>query len=186
MLMDEPFFNKCLTSGMLESTTNEIRLPEEKCEVFNLLTEWVYYRNVPKIDSPEKLGGAVDAWRAGDKYCMLSWQNELVDSMHVYFSDHGLQLEFVVWVLNVVEKGSVLYNLVLDQLAHGVRLPENVNRQQFLQCNAKQLDTIMEMADMSPTEIMMFAVSGKGRPSDGPCAYHVHPKGIRCCRSKDL
>jgi len=129
VLMEKsPFFQKCLTSGMIEEHTNKVILPEDSPRAFDLVAEWVYSAKLLlprpgwKYDSITMMG----AWVLADKYCIPHLQNAVIDSLAGYWSVNWMNPDHLSWAADHTDNESPLYRLALDEMAHDLHYYNNL------------------------------------------------------------
>ncbi|KAK7899723.1 Transmembrane emp24 domain-containing protein 10 [Exophiala xenobiotica] len=113
-----PFFATCLTAGMIEASSGEVRLPEDSPEAFGYFIDWVYCGKVQDIgDETDNFISAMEAWVLADKFCMPKWQDELMDQMMQYARIYVIEPAIVAWVVDKLGTESLLHQFIMDQFA---------------------------------------------------------------------
>jgi hypothetical protein len=119
-----PFFQKCLSSGMIEQQTNKVNLPEDSSRAFEFVANWLYSTSINgagKNWEECEIYLIMRAWVLADKYCMPDLQNALIDGLGYYWVRCFVHPYNLAWVAYHTHRESPLYRLVMDQLAHHLR-----------------------------------------------------------------
>ncbi|KAK7892749.1 hypothetical protein LTR67_006986 [Exophiala xenobiotica] len=126
VLMEKsPFFQKCLTSGMVEQQTNEVNLPEDSSRAFEYVVRWVYSTSIIGAEAGRERYDIITrmrAWMLADKYCMPDLQNALINELGLYWSTNWMDPELLSWVADHADCESPLYRLTLDEMAYDLQL----------------------------------------------------------------
>ncbi|KAK5216556.1 Transmembrane emp24 domain-containing protein 10 [Exophiala xenobiotica] len=199
-----PFFATCLTAGMIEASSGEVRLPEDSPEAFGYFIDWVYYGKVQDIgDDTEKVTLAMEAWVLADKFCMPEWQDQLMDQILQYVRIYVIEPAMVAWVVDKLETTSLLHQFIMDQLAWDQVHSEDVytasSEIAIRAARAEELKALLDRKDFPHAELRQSTLecarasrqaqvhNQKGQlnpPAKNPCKYHVHEQGTPCKEAK--
>jgi hypothetical protein len=123
-----PFFQACLDSGMEESTSGIVKLPEDHPAAFGIVAHWLYHGVLPwsledltgaAKDASTKLGVLVHAWYLADMLMMEALHNVLID----YLTELGNDIDWAYFamILGIGYRNSAPYKLSLAQLSSCIR-----------------------------------------------------------------
>ncbi|KAJ9604098.1 hypothetical protein H2200_011621 [Cladophialophora chaetospira] len=193
ILIQCPFFKKCLESGMREQHEKVINLPADDPEIFSIIVEWLYTNNLrPGLDPRVSPRGYI----AAEKYGIHELQNVLMDCIRAKLCDNQtLSPRWVTTVWDTTLKGSKLRDLGLDHLHYCLATrPQSYQAPSDLPDLALALEypRHMEtfMADPERGLALMFRFAEKGISKlQNPakvvgCVYHVHEDGEKCEKSR--
>lgn len=176
LMKKSPFFQKCLTSGMIEQQTNEVILPEDSSRAFEIVAAGVYSRgrNTAKAvlsgdDSDVRL--VMRAWVLADKYCMPNLQNGLIDELGSFWKRHYVHPSYLSWVADHTDDKSPLYRLVMDQMAYELKNGGDLDH-----CNFEgDLEKVLARPILSTRLLWksIHAPDDEEAPAESPQKYHV-------------
>lgn len=189
LIKASPFFKSCLTIGMAEQQNNEIELPEDSCEAFDILVGWMHDNKVSAIKNDDGVERAILAWVLADKYSMPFLQNTIIDQLGEYKpKKKRLNPEHVRFAIEEAGADSIMGCFFIDMLA-GVMVcndeedPDDLEPQWLV-----KLDNFLA-AGKVPSRLLwkikgycLYYDSGE---EYNPCEYHVHRPGRRCARPKE-
>ncbi|KAJ9603687.1 hypothetical protein H2200_011873 [Cladophialophora chaetospira] len=171
-----PFFSKCLASGMKETETNTIELPEENCRFFNAFSSWMYDGTVKKIRDNDDLDQAIREWVLAEKYLVPKWQNVLVDAMIDFWQECYLDLRYVRWARTEDNRHLLLSELIMNTFAY-----EMATGSAWYQERESEMNALVEKGLVSTVELIRFATNELWTDPNGDrCAYHSHQEGENC------
>lgn len=120
LMSKSPFFEACLSAGMVEQQKNEIVLPEDSCRGFDIVADWVY--NKTDWDTATMEGSMLRAYVLADKYGMPDLQNSLIDNLgHFWTYKTCIRPARVLWLARNAMTDCPLYRLATDQLAYEIK-----------------------------------------------------------------
>lgn len=119
-MQKSPFFEACLSSGMVEQQKNEVVLPEDSCRGFDIVADWVY--NKTEWDTATMEGSMLRAYVLADKYGMPDLQNSLINTLGQFWTyKTRIRPARVLWLARNAMTDCPLYRLATDQLAYEIK-----------------------------------------------------------------
>jgi hypothetical protein len=170
------YFRGAFNGSFSEATKGKISLADERVDVFNVVNQFVYTRQLSdKLDSDLEWEMLVRAWLFGDKYLMPSLQNRAMSVL--------------------IEKGAITLFVPTSclELIYNNTLPGSVLRKFMVDTAAYTCDTSELVDDSWPREALVDLVKVVGakkkeeigdfrlpKANKGRCYYHVHADGENC------
>jgi hypothetical protein len=183
LVKKSPFFAKCLDAGMKEEHSNEVDFPDDTCRAFDLFFVWIYSREVPQVDSHDKVLAAMDAWVLADKLVMPDWQNPLIDGIMSFWKRRTMSPEHLAWLYDNACESSLLFTLGSKQLVWDMAFEPSHYEGQWL----VELEELLAKRECSPAELICSVIREKkeemdwnNQPAAQGCTYHVHLCGKPC------
>ncbi|KAI9810842.1 MAG: hypothetical protein M1827_006049 [Pycnora praestabilis] len=164
-----PFFNSALRNIFLETTTQQVVLPEDDVETFQYFIQWVYSKELSHEDVDDTLHPQLlplyQLYAMADQFQVKSLKNAIIDYIVDVHAKRHITPEHTIWLYeNVPEKG--LRKLLVDIFAWSSdteilrAVPEESYHHTFLYDLAVKLKELKQ---------------GWSRPwVDDLCAYHDH------------
>ncbi|OAP58537.1 hypothetical protein AYL99_07627 [Fonsecaea erecta] len=181
LIKESSFFEKMFASGMIESQTHQVSLPEDQPEAFEQFVSWVYAGNDSQMKDAEPTM-IMTCWALADKFGVPSWHNWLINKLIDHWDFHGFSFDHVSWVSANANHESALCRLVIDQFVW--HLEENPNTY-FKNETSPEVSQLLSRPDF-PHAIFAFSVFSPRfggrfiRPGLDPCKYHAHKGGAVC------
>jgi hypothetical protein len=188
---------------MAETKSNTITMPEDECEEFDLVVNWLYWRRVVEIGdctAEEKvILPRLRAYALADKYCMSRLQNAIVDSLKPYWKSAVIRPEYLTWAIENLPTGCALIDMMLDVFTFDVS-NQNMGRAwredmavPITKDEFDQLFHVLANGGLSATFIDLINgwIAQEKSSATSPversgCWYHVHTDvGEKCPRSKE-
>lgn len=172
-------------SGMIEAQSNQVNLPEDDCEAFGHIVNWMYHGSTIEVkeNDAEDISIAFGCWVLAEKFGMEELQDTVISVLMEYWSRHVILLSDVGWVLENVNCTSNLCRLVMDELAWDMTKCSSDFREEG--DNLEQLESFLRREDL-PIKTLVLALCDASEedqlhgPGYGGCKYHVHGQDTRC------
>ena len=181
------FFRGCLSGQYVESSANEITLPEDNDGAFGIFVDWVYSGKVA-IDS-----GPLGTWKVilnaiilADKHICPELQNLLMDKLQDWFTKNEASPEDIIHLIKYDQQSSMVMRYLLKQLAYDLVKSGTVTDK-----SGRWIDLLT--LDGNITKQLLEAVlevknaEGRSDPSnESHCLWHTHEGGadLGCSRSR--
>ncbi|KAJ9603689.1 hypothetical protein H2200_011875 [Cladophialophora chaetospira] len=196
-----PFFEKCFNSGMAESHSGVVELPEEDCETFDHFIEYIYggklnsYTGLDK-DSDRVVNATMKDLALAEKFCMFDWHNLVIDRLRKVWQEGYIAPSHVSWVVDHLSETSKLYQLAMAQLAYNtvfdidnwLTSPGNEEendhyRRDFdILCTKEGFPVSQFIWDM--VKMQKHPKEDVPDPSHQVCKFRVHSEGRICKKAK--
>lgn len=183
LIARSPFFEKCLQSGFKEGKQNEVCAEEDVPEAFDLLVIWIYTETVTPLSDLARTKAALHAYMLADKYCMITFQNAIVDAMRERFAHCYVEIRLLALLQEYNGLCGKLKNLLLDQIGFDIKVeakykPGGVQRQ--------RLDEFLSGSVPIAAEVLWAYYRCVKENYKNPaelqgCHYHEHPDGSSAC-----
>ena len=188
LLMEKsPFFQACLSSGMVEQQTNEVVLPQDLWLAFDFVVNWIYSDKIKRLPlTLESAMAATKAWVLADKLCMPKLQNVLMDRIRELWRDDPMHPFFLLWTARNTTDESPIHRFIMDQLSHDmVHASDFYNATEPTEAKSlpKSLGTLMADPDISLKLLWQTNKMARGQRAPAKlkgCHYHVHKDGEAC------
>jgi hypothetical protein len=93
-----PFFEKCLSSSLLDGRKDRIELPEDLPEVFENFIDWTYREDLVEPTDQPSLQLAIHTYVFADKLRMPAFKNCVVTKIRVYHERASIHLDsLLLW-----------------------------------------------------------------------------------------
>jgi hypothetical protein len=189
---------------MKEQEENVIELPEDSCDGFELLVDWIEQNKIPAVIGDRNVVRAMDAYILADKYGMVDLQNRLIDKIQRHWCQGRMAASHFTWIIeHEVTEQCPLYKLGLDHLLWGLMLTPRRHREKERDAAAAESAKANSLGQEDhsrprPWEIEvdeLFSIPGvdakisnamRGasvedlNPLQQPmCTYHIHPTNAK-------
>ncbi|KAK4938666.1 hypothetical protein LTR10_020934 [Elasticomyces elasticus] len=119
LIMDSPFFKKCLSCPMKEASTNVIEFPEDDVLGFERFIIYLYKDEISEawVGSKEDVLATMYTWLLGDKFMMPDLQNEAMQRIMrslTWTTGFGMDPAFYAWAIDHLVSTSQLYHATKD------------------------------------------------------------------------
>ena len=174
-----PFFRGCLQSGMKETLTNEVELPEKGEEAFSGFVNWVYTGEIDKVLESDDSNKAFSLWLLADKWLMHEWANKLINTMIDFHDGKSLSPRWPIFAYKETAGRTdvAVFELVKNIFLGGLKKNYLLNRNEH---GRKSFETLVDKQIVSVSELMDAVNGCWGNPKKNRCDYHVHLSGEKC------
>ncbi|KIY02916.1 uncharacterized protein Z520_01381 [Fonsecaea multimorphosa CBS 102226] len=180
------FFAKIFASGMMESQTHEVSLPEDDLETFERFASWIYGQDdTESTDDNSKM--IMKCWALADKYGVPMWQDQLITKLMDHWIPHGIPICNAAWVLDNVSSETPLSKLAIDRLAWDMRKSPPRYFKDGETEMVQDLDLLLSRHDFPLSNFLHFALLKPflddgyyDPPGSKGCTYHAHGGDIKC------
>jgi BTB/POZ domain len=184
-----PFFEKCLNSGLFESTTSEVELPVDLPAAFEEVLKWVYSGNVtspfalPASEGETIVQNLVHTYILADKLCMESLCNQIVDTVKAWHEEFHLMPTILVPFRGGVLSDSGLRTFLIRQLALDICAHEPADdllAEFFEQGGSEVWEVVKRMRELQREFTRDNVCNADPSREDPNCVYHRHRDTKSC------
>jgi hypothetical protein len=174
------YFRGAFNGSFSEATEGKISLADERVDVFSLVNQFVYTRQLSdKVDSHLEYEILIRAWIFGEKYLMPSLQNKAMTAVMKRHTESNVIPTFQMKLIyNNTLPGTPLRRFVTDLVAYrcdmGTWMTPEGSKQWPHEALADLL-RIMGAKRMEEFGRFVLPEANKSR-----CFYHVHASGENC------
>ncbi|KAH0172450.1 hypothetical protein KCU67_g1728, partial [Aureobasidium melanogenum] len=175
------YFRAAFNGSFTEAAEGKIRLPHERVEVFNIVTNFVYTRQLSDgVDCDIAWELLCRLWIFGDKYLMPALQNKAMSTL--IEQNRKLKVIPVHCVKLIYDNtlpGSPLRKIVVDWTAYKTDMLEfmALEKENPRWTREALVDLVLTMGAKTKEDIGRYALP---EGNNGKCYYHVHKDGEQC------
>ncbi|KAJ9603699.1 hypothetical protein H2200_011885 [Cladophialophora chaetospira] len=197
------FFAKCLSAGMAEQERNQVELPEDTCQQFDVIVEFMYSMPIKleilarSVEDEDGANSLIQLYLTADKYGITKFQDCIADYLRERYTGSFVDPAHLELLMERLGAKSHICKLLGDVLRvdllerpHAYRPSHpDIHGVEIDREEARKREAALKKAlsnEAVSVDIVRLLASGNDSlewPSCGPggrCHYHVHPNGTGC------